>query len=337
MNIKYLAILGISIIVVAAVATIYMMSTYANNELQLRTIVADSSVEKRLDDVLNSINNFPGSAGKDMLFLRSLSSLTDLTGQGDTEAATRDLQSFVEKNEAYDAFFIFNGGLQMSGVYGKEMSNKCHSISEAVKNAVAATSDISLGEVYVSPMYSISCPDLELPISAILYATKIFDNNGSSTVVVGMVNADYFLEDVRRSSRDKEMVYLVQADGAYLANPDRTKEWVVNGESNFYSDYPALPEKILTDSTIKHYDTNNQRFAFLRIVPSMSNFILYDGLSSSDDMSAYWILIVVSEEDFSSWGSAYGYMFMILGSIVLYGLLAWALILMRSLSGVRYR
>ncbi len=337
MNTKYLTFFGVTVIVAAAIATISMMSTYANNELHLRTVVADSSVEKRLGDILNSMNNFPGSAGKDMIFLRSLSSLSGVgNNDNDSLIAQNDLQLFVNQNEAYSAFFVFRDNVEEIGVYGHNVSDGCEGISDEAVKAASVTQNVSIGEVYISPLSAISCPGLELPVSAILYSTKVMEEEGHSVLMVGVVNADYFLEDVRRLSRDNERVYLVQSDGAYLANSDRLKEWVNDKDSNLYIDYPGLPSGVLTDSEIKHFDNGDNRFTFMRIVPSMSNFVLYDGsLDSSNDNNNYWVLVAVSNEKLSWWGSAYGYMFMILGSIVLYGLLAWAFILMRSLSGSR--
>ncbi len=271
---------------------------------RLRTFVESSAVEERLSGVFATMNDFPGSAGKDMLFLRSLSSVSALYDNftsSSWRSAQEDLQQFIERNTAYDEIHMHTSLCMFSvrRVRDEDGSTSCDTASGSLEDAIAHTGGLSQGSVYVSPLvsYTHKVKGKDSTIPAILYSTKVVSAPGSKEdgVIVAVIDANYFLEDIRRLKREGESVFLLNTDGSYIANPDTTKEKLAGGTGNFYADFSAIPNGTLLDPKVRQFETNDKLFTFMRITPTTNNFALYDSTKEGDS-AGYWIMAAVSEK-----------------------------------------
>lgn len=96
------AVAGFSVVV----ATITLVQ-HASSERKLHQSIDMGSTEKRFQDIIASMNTFPSSAGRDVLFLRALTA-PEATGTEGTQAVAARLKAFIDKNEAYRQLYVFS-------------------------------------------------------------------------------------------------------------------------------------------------------------------------------------------------------------------------------------
>lgn len=279
-----------------AALAIFSISSQYLETYRLRQYVSVNAVEERLSGVFAAMNDFPGSAGKDMLFLRTLSSVSELYGHfkvGTWRRAHEDIQQFIERNVAYDEVHLYTSSCMFTArrVSEEKGDTSCVSPSPIIDDAIMHTLDLPEGSVYVSPLvpYAHTVQGNESTIPAILYGTRVSMQGSQDGVIVAVVNANYFLEEVRRLKRPGETVYLVNTDGSYIAHPESRKEIVSGGTANFYEDFPAVSLGALSDKDVQMLNAKDTFFTFKRITPTASNF--------AD--ATYWVLVAVSEKNLS--------------------------------------
>lgn len=311
-------IAGIILVALSTASSIYMLFLQGVEQGRLRMLVESSAIEDRMGGVFNMMNDFPGSAGKDMLFLRSISSISDLTLNFSGESwrlAHEDLQQFIERNAAYDEIHIHVPSCMFTvrRISDEDGNTDCDKPNGAEENVISHVSVLPQGGVYVSPLvpYTRKIHGNESTIPVILYGTKISAPNSKGGIIIAVIDANYFLEDVRRLKREGESIFLLSADGSYIANPDTIKEKSNGGAWNFNSDFPDVPKNILSDPSIRQFRTKDKLFTFMRITPTANNFALYDNHEKSDASSAvgaisvekindsYWIMTAVSDVEHS--------------------------------------
>lgn len=169
------------------------------------------------------------------------------------------------------------------------VENRCSAASSAISRVIGKASLLSPGEMYISPLA------LYESAPVIFYAAPIDAEND----IVSVIDADYFLEEIRRLARDGETVFLLDGNGSYLAHPDRLKEKLAGGKDNFYRDFPAIPNNALSDINMQRFETERDVFTFWRIYPTQSNFALYKGankIKENEPNDSYWVMAAVSKK-----------------------------------------
>lgn len=272
-----------------------------------------------MSGVFAALNDFPGSAGKDMLFLRTLSSIANTHGTPSLASgvgaswrdAHQDLQQFMDRNSAYDEIFLHTEtvGCTMAVKKTPESggNDSCASHAE-IDGALAALKDLPDGSVYISPLYmhAHESGGAYSTVPALQYAVRMSvpQIRGS---IVSVINANYFLDEVRRLKREGEVVYLVALDGSYIAHPEQSKEKLMGGAANFYAEYPEVSPEALRDPETRRIESAQHLFTFLRISPTASNFALYDGSDARE--SEYWVMVAVSDKsDAAPWWASLSYL-----------------------------
>lgn len=303
MNRYYILIVCTLFVVLSGVLTLFSISSQYRETYRLHNYVETSAVEERLSGAFAAMNDFPGSAGKDMLFLRSLSSITDF--YNDFSVATwrrthEDIQQFIDRNIAYDEVHLHAPTCMITArrVSEERGNTSCSSHNPTIDNAVTRTLALPQGSVYVSPLvaYTRTVLGEKSTIPAILYGTRVSTPGSEEGVAIAVIHADYFLEEIRRLKRSGETVYLVHTNGAYIAHPEREKELIAGGTANFYQDYPSVPSGMLSDQSVRSFESDSFMFTFERITATASNFVLYDGVDQ-DATTGYWVLVAVSENN----------------------------------------
>lgn len=315
----------LSLIVASTVISIVAVSFRFNEADRLRKALARDAISQRLDRSFTAMNDFPGSAGKDILFLHNLSSVQSLHGEPTrimSPEIRNDFKNFLENNGAYQDLFFYKKNFNcVMRVSSKQASNDlCEAPPPLIANVLAKAAPLSMGEVYISSLISYKdiYPDGEdIPIVAYVspacpvrsasdnnFNSKNADNvfNGANTdcSIVSIVNANYFLEEMRRLARNDEPVFLLDGDGAYLANADRAKEKFSGGTGNFYTDFPDVPKGALDDTSVRWIETETKNFAFWRIYPTESNFAVYEGankvLGKKHQDEYFWVMAAASDK-----------------------------------------
>lgn len=324
-----ICLVGIALVAVSALMSIFALSANYRERSRLTRYLGESVLQERLGGVLATINDFPGSAGKDLLFLRTLSSLatffeSDLVSWRNV---SEDLHQFLERNSAYDAFYVYDdthGCVLAAGRPGGNEECSCAAADGSISEAASAARQLPFGGVHISRLVKLSCAGEE-PIAAMLYATRISAPVRGGGVLVAVVNADYFLEEIRRLSRRGEPVYLLRSDGAYLAHPDRSEEWIAGGSGNLYADYPHVAAGALQDLAMRHAEADGQTFTFMRITPTTANFVPYDSKGGTGE---YWVLAAVSEKGGGSvWWFSTSYLIAVTLILIVHTLVAAVLAL----------
>lgn len=279
------------------------------------------------------MNDFPGSAGKDMLFLRSLSSVAALYTDPPLASwrnAHQDLQQFLDRNSAYEALYVhvdtsIDCTFEVKRTTKEGGNTSCSDPDGIIEHTLKKVQILPHGSVYVSPLSPYTMDSDEKKIPALLYGTRVSAPGTKDGAIVAVVNANYFLEEVRRLARPGEAVYLVNTDGSYIAHPESGKEMIAGGMANFYEDFRPVSAGTLSDGSVRTFDAGGSIFTFKRITPTASNFALYDGAKKAD-VSGYWVLVAVSEKNASGrWFFSLPYLITV-GVIVVAHLLVIALL-----------
>lgn len=267
------------LVVAATMISIVAISTRTADLNKLANAHMLSTIDSRLESAFATINAFPGSAGKDLLFLKTLT-------------RAEDFHAFIGGNDAYRALFLFDGsGICIMKIErGRSGGGLCEAPPVDVMHALERAEMLDADVVHISPLI------LYEGAPALLYVTARTEGG----MIISVIDADYFLEEIRRLTRKGESVYLLARNGGYLAHPDHAQEALVGGGANFYGDFESVPAGALDDTDMRRFETKSHIFTFWRIFPSASNFALHEGASglygkehADED---YWIMAAVSEK-----------------------------------------
>ncbi len=278
---------------VFCIAIFYM--PYSQDDA-LRESFANQSIDNRLKDTFDSMNNFPGSAGKDLLFLSQLSSVrtyADFPSESAMASTQKDFQNFISKNYVYYKLYLFGADGQCLGMAWNnkvDTDAQCQQAKKSLGGDLKKISPLGSNDIYTSQI------KMYQNIPAIVYGTHIF-SGGAGADVVAVVSANYFLEDIRQLARSGETVFLLNKNGQYLANPDRSKEEFSGGTANFYQDFPQLLGGILQNNNAKRFETAQRIFTFWRIYPTEDNFTVYKNDTQNTAMPDNYYLILAGVSD----------------------------------------
>jgi hypothetical protein len=152
------------------------------------------------------------------------------------------------------------------------------------------------GQVAISDLFLGEVDDLKEPF--LRYASPIYSNGKFNGVIVVLVRADYFLDDIRNFSRDGEEAFLVNSKGQYVANADKNKEFDQLAKYNFLLDYPDLAKFIEENPDERYFENSDYIFSFREIVPALNSFETYIGSLAFNQSTAenYWILVIVEDK-----------------------------------------
>lgn len=277
-------------------------------------------IDQRVSSIIEDINTFPRSASNDILFLSKLFSLIQVVDlEKNEENELKYLKSsfleFSKENTAYYQLRYINEvgdeiiKVEFDGenhyiVSDSELQNKKDRsyFNEAMM--------LDKEEVYISRL------DLNIEhdmfenrgtekdpvyIPIIRYATPIFNYDGEKGIIISNVYADYFLEEIRRSGREGEQVFLINNEGYYLANEDGSKEFgfLTGRENNFYEDFPEINKGDLIIDGRSKTETDDFIFTFGYIYPTTSSFEIHKGsekiFGNTSKEDYYWVLVSVSD------------------------------------------
>ncbi len=300
----HLLIAIIVLIVFSALVTFIVVSVRYQNSYALKGVVNTDSAVMRLQSAFSSMNDFPGSVGKDMVFLRTISSLS--TFYNDSSYKTwvplhKDIQAFIDKNEAYDEILVYKKDcvLEVRRVDQDNSNSLCSPTDRELQSVISHVNSLSSGSVYISKLidYTRTVNGKLSTIPAIIYGTKVSIPSGKTGVLISVVNADYFLKDIRNLQRPGGKVLLLNTNGSYVVSLKQMKNLQSGVVNNFYNDYALVPKHILANTHIREFQTKNNTFTFMHIIPTTNNFALYDSTYSKTQKqngSSYWTIVAVS-------------------------------------------
>ena len=301
----------------------WVISNYSHLDKNVRALNANvlDTIDQRMVSLFYEINSFPRGAANDILFLDKLSSLTTLLNSPNTGLSYRqqaqvlrqDLLEFIRENKAYYRIeYLDEKGQQVASVVfdGDEYSIEDRG-DVSPRSYFEQAMLLDAGEILISPI-KLSSQDGVLEnrgsakhpiyIPVIYYASPLFDDAAQRKgVLVSSVYADYFLDSIRNFQREGEHVFLIDADGYYLAHPQRAKEFgsLLGTNENFYRDYPEISSDALDDFGQRQFETEEYIFSFRHIYPTLGNFEAYKGLEKilgeESMQDYYWILVTVSD------------------------------------------
>ncbi len=287
---------------------------YLNLDRDERIYTAEvkDMINQRTSSLLFEINFFPQDAGDDLLFLSKLSSLKKVISSGKRDVENnllKDLENdfleFLKQSTAYSQLsYIDEWGNEVVKVeFDREtykIISKENLLNKKEIDYFIETINFNEEEIFISEL-SLGTKEkidgLEMNrskyIPIITSATPIFNENNMEGIISLSFYVDYFLEDIRRSQREGEIVFLIDKEGYYLAHPDMEKEFsfMFGKDDNFYDDYPNILKEIHLNLNKRMFETDNLIFSFRYIYPTISSAKVY-GLD--EDYS--WILVTVSDK-----------------------------------------
>ncbi len=276
------------LIAVSLAISITFIVTRSSEADALRQMLWRGAIEERLSRTFMTVSDFPGKTGKDLLYLRTLTREKDFT-------------NFLANAESYRAIYVFdNNGtctIHIGRVERGVSDLGCGGIGAEIAEAALRSGSLASAQAYLSPLFLLH------NVPTLLSGTPTGDG-----VVIAVIDAEYFLEEVRRLSRLDESVYLLESDGSYLAHPDHTKEKLLGGNTTFYQDFPDVPADVLADASMKRFETDSTIFTFWRMYPTESNFALYEGANKifgpEHEHGYFWVMVAVSEKPHIPQGSS---------------------------------
>lgn len=279
-------------------------------------------IDQRLTSLIFEINIFPGGAGGDVIFLSKLSRLKKigsiLDNEKEVEKLGEDFLEFIKENSAYYQLrYINEKGMEVVRVdfdgTNYEVIQKSELQDKSLRYYFKEAMKLNKGEVYISPL-DLNVEDgiienrgtTEDPmyVSVIRFATPVFDDEGNNRgIIIANVYADYFLNDIRRAQREREIMFLVNEEGYYLAHPNKSKEFSFmfdEKQDNFYNDYPDISEEILSNPDSRRIENENLIFSYRYLYPTVGSFEMHEGakkvLGDNPEDRYFWILVSVSDK-----------------------------------------
>lgn len=301
---------------------------YFNLKIHIKNYRANSLdlIDQRIKSLLFEINNFPGSAGSDILFLSELSCMFGAANFVDIELRKQTIKDieedfllFLRANSAYYQLrYIDETGMEI--IRADFDGSKYNVISEQMlqdkldRYYFNETMKLNEREIFVSPLdLNIEGGEIEnrgtknnpIYVPVIRYAIPLFDDKEiRKGILISNIYADYFLEDIRRAQREGEIVFLINNEGYYLAHPNKSKEFAFMFESkedNFLNDYPEIKKEFLLDFTKRRFESNDLIFTFRYIYPTATSFEIYEGskqiFGKNPEDKYYWILVSISDKE----------------------------------------
>jgi len=241
---------------------------------------------------------------------------------GNTDEILKDLENdflnFLKERPAYYQLgYIDKEGNEIleaereDGVV--EIISKGNLENKKDEDYFSKTLNFDKGEIFISQM-ELNVEDGEIDnlgteenpiyLPLIFYATPTFSESGEKTGVVFLsYEADNFLDDIRNSAREGEIIFLTNDEGDYIAHPQRKKEFasIFGREGNVYSDYPGISKRILLDYNNRRFETDDLIFSFRYIYPTVGNFGVHKGsekiFGENPEESYFWVLVSVSAKN----------------------------------------
>lgn len=240
-------------------------------------------IDERMNSLFYEINNFPRYAGNDILFLSRL-----IDSKQNIKDLERDLLTFLKENPVYDQLaYLDTDGQILATVARGDRKPYIQPAADWFNKTLALGS----GEVFVSRLSLEQEDSKSTPI--IKYGTPVFADNGlKQGLIISHVNAGYFLEDIRRSQREGEEVFLIDNNGQYLAHPDQRKEFA----GSFANDYPEFFRELQANTGQRIIETTDKILSFKYIYPTRGSFAIFKASQKTDD-SYYWIMVSITGKE----------------------------------------
>lgn len=296
-----------------------------NRTAKIHTSNAVDIIDQRMHSIFLEINNFPGNAASEIIFLSKLSSFKDAVNnsQGSEIKANgvknieKDFLEFIKQNSAfYQLRYIDKNGNEIVRVDFDGENYKATPKSKLQDKSWRYYFDKAMsldeGEVYISPLdLNIENEEIEnrgteknpAYVPVIRYATPVFDKERNKRgIIITNIYADYFLEDIRRFQREGEKVFLINNEGYYLAHPNRSKEFafMFDKDDTIYKDYTEVFKETLLDFSKRRLETEDYVFSFRHVYPTIGSFEINEGskkvFKKNSEEDFYWILISVSDK-----------------------------------------
>lgn len=305
-----LVILSLLFIILYSFLSITARGAFSYKE-HLSSAIDIDAMSERLAPLSYEINRFPSQVAQEILFLSKLSSLKRITENVSSktyEELVDDFVAFAEKGGIYHELQYIDENMKervrIKYADGSLYTTPQSSLEDVVSNSyVEDISQLSEGNVYIS---QVKLVDKTSPqnIPIIYFGTPVVGNSGEPRgMVIVAIRADYFFDDVRRSTRAGEQVYLIDQDGQYLAYPEPEKEYgaLLETGSNFAVDYPGVSGEVLSAFEKRHLESATAIFSLRHIFPATANFALSNGsqelLGPNPDRDFFWVLVSVADKD----------------------------------------
>ena len=310
------------IFLIAIIFTFFVLEKNAEQANNAQMYAADTReyLDERANTLFFEINGFPRGAGYDLLFLRGLSSLKEVMIAQNGVASDKvkknleqDFARFMNENKAYSQLrYIDRTGREAVKVtfngtdYAAAPGSELQLVDAPLARQMAALDD---GEIYISPLSlnnrsnsAQGIPNIGLPVMS--YSVLVFDDKSERQgILVMTVDANYFLDDIRRAKREGETVFLINSKGYYLAHPDREKEFGLATGKNItiYDDYPReIADTLLHDTERRTVENDEYIFTYRDIYPTIGNSEVYKGsekiYGKNSEKEYYWVLVTVSDK-----------------------------------------
>lgn len=299
---KHIVPIALMLIGISATVSILAATFRFDEVARMDEELSRDAIIKRLEHFFFTMNDFPGSAGKDILFLHALSSVQNLHNGAERVISAdvhRDFKNVLDNNNAYKDLLFYRKGFDcVMRVHKEDTSGTalCESPTPAIADILRKAEPLLMDEIYISSpiSYRDIFPEGEnAPV--IVYVTPA----NTDCSIISVIDANYFLEEARRLSREGEDIFLLDREGSYLANKDRSKEKFSDMAGNFYRDFPAVSAGALADTGMRFLETPEKDLTFWRIYPTESNFAIYEGsnkiLGAGHTNEYFWVMAIVSE------------------------------------------
>jgi hypothetical protein len=295
---------------------------YETNSYNYRADNIDA-IKQRIDSLFLEINDLPQDEGTDLLYLGRMSNLNKLiNSEREDKTSLRaetedDFRIFMEVRPVYYQLrYIDESGMEVIRVDQKEEGvivtpvdemqrkneryyfNKAMNLGE--EEIYVSTLDLNVEDGVIENRGTKDNPEY---VPVIRYAMPVFADDGERKgILVFNVYADYFLEDIRRLSREGEESFLIDNKGYYLANSNRSKEFsfMFTGDHSISSDYGGIGNDIIREIDKRYLEDEEHIFTVRYLYPTIGTFEIYQGskrLSGEHpEEEYYWILVSVSHK-----------------------------------------
>jgi hypothetical protein len=260
--------------------------TYQNYKTLAESTTHDT-ISQRINLLSTDLNTFPRTSLNDIAYLAKLSTTIEtLTNQN---PQTNNLLEFMKQNTAYYQLIILDKtndqiltiqNLNNNYTINQPTTKTSNEFIEQTKNLTNKTiivSDITLET------------NQQTRIPTLTYATSIQQNDKTIGYILLKANANYFLEEIRRSQKPSENIYLAKLNGQYLANPDTTKEF--NPNQTLYTDNPQLNQTQIENQKPTTIETQENMILIKYITISKGYFQEYSGNENN-----IWTLISITDK-----------------------------------------
>lgn len=255
-------------------------------------------IDQRMNGLFQELNSFPSSIGSDVLFMTEISSFAGFIHDESNESKAKlenDFLKFMGTSYTYYRFGLIDDlgqeRLRIEFDGEKYDVSSFESYISFKENPIYLNSlKLSEGDVYISNIYLVEEENGdELPI---ISASMPVYNGKFEGIIYLDLNIDYFLEDIRNFQREGEITYLIDGNGTYLANPNKSKEFSSN--DNFFKEYPLVKKVQIADFE-KRIETENNIFSFKYLTPTSWDEHIYSA-SEKNNLEYVWTLVSISDK-----------------------------------------